>query len=210
MTELISARPAEGSYDRVLGLDLDGVCSDYVAGLRAFMTSDLGLAPETMPEPINYNLARAGWPFKNVEQYLEVHRSAVLAGLYADLPVYENLKLALNRLSSSGVHIRIVTHRLFIGGLHERIITDTVRWLDNNELPYMSLCFTGLKDSVGADAYVEDSPAAVESLRAAGYPVIVFDQLYNQGVSGPRMTDWTGGVDKILTMLYENPTSPSS
>ena len=60
------------------------------------------------------------------------------------------------------------------------------RALDDNDIPYMSLCFTGLKDSVQATVHIDDSPANIESLRAVGQHVVIFDQPYNRHLPGPR------------------------
>lgn len=192
--------PRDINGHAVLGLDIDGVVADYAGGLRPYVVADLGCAPADLPEPEIYDIVSA-WPFTGYDHYRRIHRAAVEDGLYRDLPVIPGAPAAIRELSDAGVHVRIVTHRLFTGGQHARVVSDTVAWLEKHRIPYMSLCFTGLKDSVGAHAYVEDSPANIAALRAEGWPVFVADQKYNRDVDGPRITDWAAGAGQITDFL---------
>lgn len=186
----------------VVGVDLDGVCSDYVAGLRPYAASYLGVEETALPAPESYNLVKAGWPFQDTRDYLACHRLAVEDGLYARLPEIPGAAEGVRKLSAAGAHVRVVSHRLFIGGLHHRVVTDTATWLENVGIPYMSLCLTGLKDSVGAHVYVEDSGENIKQLQAMGMRVFCFDQPYNQNVVGaPRLLDWGNAADEILLEL---------
>lgn len=186
---------------RVLGLDLDGVCGDYVAALRAFCMEQMGLPAERFPDPTSYNLAKAGWPFSDTADYLSWHRKAVQAGIYRTIPAMPGLADALHDLDKADVHIRIVSHRLIMGGLHKKVVSDTAEWLEEHRIPYMSLCFTGLKDSISATLHIEDAPVMVDSLRGAEEKVLIFDQPYNRHISGPRMTDWETAVPTILDLM---------
>lgn len=68
----------------------------------------------------------------------------------------------------------------------------------------MSLCFAGLKDSIAATVHIDDSPANIDVLRAAGQQVVVFEQDYNLDCTGPRIRDWSDkNVDYVLE-LFEN------
>lgn len=184
----------------VVGLDLDGVCADYISGFRPYAAKHLGVEPATLLFPRSYDLVEE-WGFRDYADYREAHKRAVSEGMYSCLPPIEGISCAAQRLSESGAHIRIVTHRLFLGGSHRRIVSDTAAWLDANRIPYMSLCFTGLKDSVGAHLYVEDSPDSVVQLRGQGWPTFVFDQPYNAAIPGPRIFSWDTGVVDLITSL---------
>lgn len=187
---------------RVLGLDLDGVCADYVDGLREYCMLVMGLPREAFPDPTAYSLVDSGWPFRDTGHYLEVHRSAVRAGLYRNLKPYPGAPESLRVLSEASVHIRVISHRLFVAGLHAQVAADTAAWLDDHQIPYMSLCLTGLKDTVGSNVMVEDSPALIEAIRASGTAVAIFDQPYNQRLAGPRVKAWNvESVGRILGMF---------
>lgn len=185
----------------IVGIDLDGVCADYTSGFRRYAARILNRPERTFPEPLTYNLVNAGWGFDSASEYLATHRAAVDEGLYQHLPVINGAAEALREISDAGAHIRIVTHRLIMGGRHARVVSDTATWLDEYKIPYMSLCFTGLKDSVGAHVYVEDAPKNIETLRAIGLETFVFDQPYNQEVSGPRIFGWDTGGAQIINYL---------
>jgi 5'(3')-deoxyribonucleotidase len=189
--------------DLVLGLDLDGTICDYPGGLNAYML-DNKIITESCPPPDTYALVKAtGWPFHNDEEYITVHRQAVEHGIYAQLDIYDGVSGTLSELSEMGVHIRIVTHRLFIGGQHARVVSDTVEWLDHNHVEYRSICFTGLKDSIGADLYIEDSPQNINGLRATGHHCMVVDQPYTQDVKGPRLLQWSDSAEFIYEELVK-------
>lgn len=196
----------ESGY-RVLGLDLDGVCADYVQGLRLFMAENGWPDALDYPAPDDYNLVKAtGWPFRTIEEYFEVQRAAVQAHLYRDLPVMPLAAQVLQELSEHHVHIRIVTHRLFLTGLHEVIVADTAAWLERHGFPYMSLCFTGLKDSIEANYYVEDAPAAAHYSDKIGQRYVIFDHLYNRDVTGLRLYRWEGALPFLLDQ-FEQPAA---
>ena len=97
-----------------------------------------------------------------------------------------------------------MTHRLFVPGQHERVVQDTARWLEKHKIPYMSLCFAGLKDSIAATVRIDDLPANIDILRAADQQVVVFEQDYNLDCAGSRIRDWSEeSVDYVLE-LFEN------
>ncbi|STC69789.1 5' nucleotidase, NT5C type [Corynebacterium pilosum] len=185
----------------IVGVDLDGVVADYTAAIRPYVAQHKGVSPDDLPDPTTYNLVKAGWGIENGAEYLQIHRAAVKDGLYVNMPAIDGAAEAMRKLSDAGAHIRVVTHRLIMGGSHRRVVTDTAEWLDAHDIPYMSLCFTGLKDSVAAHVYLEDSPTNIEALRKEGYTTIVYDQLYNREVPGPRISKWPDGAEAVLDEL---------
>ena len=187
-------------HPMILDVDLDGVCANYSAGLKQYLIDTHQLDPHAHVETNQYTFTKQdGWPFDNADDYLNAHTNAERHHLYRHLPMIEHANTGLKRLAENGVHIRIVTHRLFVSGQHRIVVSDTAKWLDDNGIPYMSLCFAGLKDSIQATVHIDDSPSNVNVLRKVGQHVVVFDQPYNRGLSGPRMTDWSDrNVDRLL------------
>ena len=104
------------------------------------------------------------------------------------MPPMAGAPQALRRLSKEGVRIRIITHRLFIKYFHQIAVSQTIQWLDRHDIPYWDLCFMQQKTAVGADLYIEDSPANIERLRAEGQKTIVFTNSTNEHLPGPRAT----------------------
>ncbi|WP_101621950.1 5' nucleotidase, NT5C type [Bifidobacterium parmae] len=193
---------------RVLNLDLDGVCADYSGALRAYLIRH-GLMDENVhPSEDRYELYQAsGWPFRSYEGYLATHKAAESEHLYATMKPIDGAPEALRTLASNHVYIRIVTHRLFVSGQHRMVVADTAQWLDEWNIPYMSLCFTGLKDSMQATVHIDDSPSNIAALREMNQHVVVFDQPYNRDITGPRLHDWSpSSVDRLLDWFEHWPT----
>ncbi len=173
----------------VLGVDLDGVVADFYAGLRPIAAEWLGVAIDTLTPTPGYGLAE--WNLASAGSYDDLHRFAVTQrNLFRELRPIPGATASLRRLSQTAIRIRIITHRLFIRYFHEQAVQQTVAWLEHHGIPYWDLCFMKDKAAVGADLYVEDSPANVSALRADGHPTIVFSNAANLGVAGPRAGSW--------------------
>ena len=180
-----------------LGLDLDGVCADYLSEFRYHAARSLGVDLSSLPEPRTWGFADAGW-FTDEAQFLAVHADAVRDGLFRSVQPFPGVAEALWRLSDAGVHIRVITHRLLVNREHGVAGTDTIAWLDRHNIPFRDLCFVGRKAQVDADVYIDDAPHNVAALREAGRDVIVFDAPYNTDLAGPRARDWVEAEKLIL------------
>src|SRR4051812_43878889 len=108
----------------VLGLDLDGVCADYVGGFRLHVARALGVLPSTLREPADWDWTRCGWGIASRQEYLDLHAEAVADGLFRDLQPLPGVAESLWRLSNAGIRIRIITHRLFVSGSHASSAAD--------------------------------------------------------------------------------------
>lgn len=189
---------------RVLNLDLDGVCADYMGGLRDYLVRHDRMDPSIQPSNESYALyENEGWPFSSPAEYIAVHKAAEAEHLYATMRRLPGISEAMKTLAAAHVYIRVVTHRLFVSGQHRMVVADTAQWLDDNDIPYMSLCFTGLKDSVQATVHIDDSPANIESLRAVGQHVVIFDQPYNRHLPGPRIEVWDDETVALLLSWFD-------
>jgi 5'-nucleotidase len=184
----------------VLGVDLDGVCAVYEDAFRRSVARQLGREPEELP-PQRVLDQFSEWGLRP-DEFAELHRTAVVEDrMFRTMAPMPGVSDALWELSDLGVWIRIITHRLCVNWAHETTAADTAAWLDEHRIPYRDLCFIGAKPDVGADVYVEDSPTNVTGLRAAGRDTIVFDQLYNRHLPGPRAHDWAEVVAYVRELL---------
>jgi 5'-nucleotidase len=184
----------------VLGVDLDGVCGDYESALRASVAARRGVPGDTLPAQRSTGHF-SEWGL-SAEGFREAHRVAVVEDrIFRTMDPYPDVAEVLWRLSDAGVWIRIITHRLLFNGLHESSAADTAVWLDQHDIPYRDLCFIGDKAMVGADVYIDDSPHNIVNLREAGRTAVVFDQLYNRHLDGPRVTSWTEVEPLVLERL---------
>jgi len=173
----------------VFGVDLDGVVADFIRGLKPVAAEWLGVSAMTLTNDVSYGFKE--WNIGDDVAYSDLHRFALKErDLFAALPLIEGAAPALRRLSGRGIRIRIITHRLYIPWFHRQAVVQTLEWLEKYGIPYWDLCFMAAKSSVDADAYVEDSPKNIESLRAAGKDVIVFQNSTNRDIEPPFATSW--------------------
>ena len=187
-----------GKTQFVLGVDLDGVCADFYAGLRPIAAEWLGVGTSTLPQRVSWGLPEWGID-KAPGGYEALHRFAFTQrDLFRILPPMSGAPIALRRLSAANVRIRIITNRFFIKYFHQIAARQTIEWLDHHDIPYWDLCFMMEKAAVGADIYIEDSPANVEQLRAEGLTTLVFTNSTNEHLSGPRANNWDEVVEYVL------------
>lgn len=180
----------------VLGVDLDGVCADFYGRMREIAAEWFERPIEQLTADVSYGLPEWGL---SPEEYDSLHRFAVTErDLFRTVPIISGARRVLRELSNHGFRIRIITHRLFIRYFHQLAVTQTIEWLDHNGIPYWDLCFMKQKDQVGADIYVEDSPANVESLRRAGHYAICFANSTNRHITAPRADSWDA-VHRFVT-----------
>ena len=191
----------------VFGVDLDGVVADFYCGLRPIAAEWLGVTIDSLPLRVSWGLAEWG-----VDEapggYERLHRFAVTQReLFSRVPPMAGAPQALRRLSIEGVRIRIITHRLFIKYFHQVAVSQTIQWLDRHDIPYWDLCFMQQKTAVGADLYIEDSPANVERLRAESQKTIVFTNSTNEHLAGPRANTWEEVIQMVLAekLTWESP-----
>lgn len=172
--------------------------ADYTLGFRDVVADVLSRDPATLPIERSWDFAEWGIDKRDFDK---LHEIAVnQRRMLRHLPMIEGAADALWRLSDAGVWIRVVTHRLYVNWGHAAAISDTVTWLDENRIPYRDICFLGTKPEVEADCYIDDAPHNIDSLRAAGNRVIVFDQPYNREYKGLRARDWFD-VEEIVVDL---------
>ena len=153
----------------VLGVDLDGVCGDYIGTFRRIVAERLGVPAESLTRDVSWGCQE--WGIQTPEEFDELHRHAVLERhMLRHMDLIPGAAEALWRLSDAGVWIRVVTHRLYVNWGHAVTAGDTAEWLDTARIPYRDLCFIAAKSSVNADAFVDDAPHQIEDLRARAIP----------------------------------------
>ncbi|MGQ0809734.1 MAG: 5' nucleotidase, NT5C type [Nitrospiraceae bacterium] len=182
----------------ILGVDLDGVCADFYAGIRPIAAEWLGVSESSLTTKVSYGLPE--WGLNAAPGgYLDFHKFAVTQrDLFKSLAPISGCPQVLRHLSKEGVRIRILTHRLYIKYFHKQAISQTIDWLDSHGIPYWDLCFMQHKTHVGANLYVEDSEKHVLEYRAAGSECIIFTNTTNRHLSGLRADNWEQVKDIVL------------
>jgi 5'(3')-deoxyribonucleotidase len=184
--------------DFVLGVDLDGVCADFMEGLRPIAAEWLCVPLEELTPTPSYNAPEWGFDeahFQDLYKYAVTRRN-----FFRGLPPVPRASLVLRKLwSAKRPRIRIITHRLYFEGHHRAAISQTVEWLDRWAFPYWDICFMKRKDAVEANLYIEDNFKNVTDLRRRGKPTIAFLNSTNAeaGLNAPKAQDWDE-VEKIV------------
>ncbi len=182
----------------ILGVDLDGVCSDFYGRMREIAAEWFERTIDELTTDVSYGLLE--WGVKEPEQYLSLHRFAVTQrDLFKTSPMILGARKYLRLLSDEGAKVRIITHRLFIHFFHNAAVSQTIDWLDEKAIPYWDLCFMKEKEQVGADIYVEDNPKNVANLRGKDLFTICFANSTNKAVEAPRATSWS----EVYSMIHK-------
>ena len=189
-----------------VGVDLDGVCVNYVDELRPYAADELGCDPDTLPAPVEYEFTDWGM---TREQFLRAHERAINDGrAFRRAQPIPGAVDGLQRLSDAGVHLSIVTKRLLVTGQHRLVAHDTVDWLEDHEIPYWDLMILRRdKDGIDVDVLIDDAPSNVLAQIIGGGDAIVFDQPYNRDLPEEidRAQDWSHAVDLLLQRRTDPP-----
>lgn len=173
----------------ILGVDLDGVCSDFYGRMREIAAEWQERPVRELPKSVSYGLPE--WGIRGKEEYESLHRFAVTQrDLFGTSKMITGARRFLRRMSDEGARIRIITHRLYVYYIHKLSVSQTIAWLDHNGIPYLDLCFMKEKEQVGADIYIDDNPGSVEKLRAQKLYTICFANSTNRHVGEPRVSTW--------------------
>lgn len=191
--------PDEEASKFVLGVDLDGVCADFIGGFRRIAAEWLGVNESELTSAPSYDYPE--WKMDSAGGWLDAYHYAITRReIFRTLSPIPGASVSLRRLwTAERVRIRIITHRLFFEFFHAEAIKQTIEWLDRHAFPYWDICFMRDKAAVGADLYIEDSPTNVEALRAAGKRVICYGNSTNEHIPAPRAKDWR----EIETMVLQ-------
>jgi uncharacterized HAD superfamily protein len=156
-----------------IGVDLDGVCYDFVTGLRQFIHATTARPLESMPPALTWNFHADQWGLSS-EEFMSFFADGVNAGhIFRHGDAYPGTVSALRGLAADGHRVHIVTARR-IKGAEAAAEASTVAWLAEQGIEYESLTFTADKDEVSTDIFVEDHTDNYDVLDAAGnYPWLI-------------------------------------
>jgi 5'(3')-deoxyribonucleotidase len=185
----------------VLGVDLDGVCANFIGRMREIAAELKNVEPEKLTNLVTHGLKE--WELDY--EYNDLHRFAVTQReLFKTMEPIKGAVPALRRLDNDGVHIRIITHRLYIPYFHQEAVSQTTWWLDYHGFPYHDLCFMKEKSLVDANLYIEDSPDNIRDLLNAKKKVIVFSNSTNADLTPEpeHRADCWADVEEIMASKF--------
>ena len=89
----------------VLGVDLDGVCADFIGALRPIAAEWLGVRVDELPEKVTYGFSE--WKLDRAGKYEDLHRFAVIQrDLFRNLNPIEGAPAVLRRGRCAEARIR--------------------------------------------------------------------------------------------------------
>lgn len=159
-----------------VGIDLDGVCYDFAASVREFVTSAGIRFRHQCPDPTRWEFYE-DWGMDLPEFLTACHRGVEAGTIFTHGEPYPGTRDALNAMKANGHTLHVITDRAF--GRSGASEAATRAWLDAHRLPFDSLTFTADKTIVRVDAMIDDKPANYDALNAAGVQVWMMDRPWN-------------------------------
>lgn len=154
-----------------VGIDLDGPCYQFVKALREFLVAHRGYSLEQLRSPgTSWNFYSEGWGL-SLEEFITECDNAVDRGhLFAMGDPTPGALHYLSKIKEDGHNIIIVTARQF--GTKSQI--NTAKWLQDWKIKWDAIGFSEDKTLLPTDIFIDDKPANVDALRAAGTEAWVF------------------------------------
>jgi len=169
----------------LIGLDCDGILADLMPYWLEFYNRDYQdcLKNEHLTAWETHTLVKPECGFK-VYEYLE------RPGFLCEVPLMPGAQQGVARLLDMGHEIVVVTDT------PAKSVSDRLLWLRTHfaAIPEQNYIITPRKDLVRVDLLVDDAPCNIVNARC---PYVIFDHPYNQGVPGPRVTNWQQLVSYI-------------
>lgn len=174
-----------------IGLDMDGVCYDFVGSLKEW------LKRPDLPDAKEWDFFKSQWGM-TPKQFTTICNEAVDAEKLFKFgrPIPGALS-GTDLLVKEGHSLHIITNRFF----GRRSSANTEFWLWLYGVSYDSLNFLRDKTLLNCDVFIDDSPENIEALEAAGKKTIVFDQPWNSNVTaGVRAKGWGEVIEIVREM----------
>ena len=165
-----------------IGIDLDGVCSQFEEELRYFAIhyknhhpSDVASGGVGDPDTVwDFPIRMWGW---SPEQFLSYCDEAVDAGiLHLHYDPYPGVVEMIDRFHNQGHSIHIITSRNF----GTKSTHNTSDWLRKHGIEYDSLIFTKKKEIIDIDLHLDDHLANWKAMVDAGKECYILDRPWNR------------------------------
>lgn len=205
----------------IIGLDVDNVIYPYSTVMARWVERRKGLPPGSLDDvALSWTWYKDQWGI-DTEEFMAHFVAGVKAGvIYRQGCPAEGALAAARRLHDAGHHLIYVTDRAIPGVTEHEAAYATMEWLMEHGFPTASRVYvTGDKASVYTDVFLDDKPANVEALMAAGTPYpLLWDRPHNRahstldgrramvapGRSVPlRIHDWHGFGRVVNTIADE-------
>ncbi|KKL86676.1 hypothetical protein LCGC14_1942330 [marine sediment metagenome] len=166
----------------IINVDVDGVLYDFTGAMRNEFVLQMGLAPDSLPDPHEWRLEKV-WPVTWAQFHSVMYDGIAQGRVFRRGEMLEDVwtRRSLRHIIDIGWHVRLVTAKTF----DDDFITMQARknmldWIYTNEIPHHTISFVDLsgKLSYRADAVVDDKPTLEWVQRGAEN--FLYDQPWNQ------------------------------
>jgi hypothetical protein len=172
-----------------IGVDLDGVCYDFVGALRTWINGATGRALDTMAPAQSWDFWRDQWDL-SLDEFLGFYADAVHAGfMFIQGDSYPGAIAGFRRLAEAGHRLHVVTARAPRGAVEQAEINTRI-YLEANQMPYTSLTFSDRKGDVPTDIFFEDAVHNYVALEEAGFHPWLYTQGWNESFPARRVSGW--------------------
>ncbi len=183
-----------------IGIDLDGVCYDFIGAFRDYLIKQHGRKAVDLPDAVGWSFYKDQWGLTS-EEYKTIISQGVkdLEIFWRGAPLPGAVD-GMKQLYHEGYELVIITARDFPDvGNFSRYATEY--WLSHVGIPYHELHLTHNKTDIDVDLLVDDSPGNLQAYTDMKMRCVAFHQAWNEHcVDYDRVTGWA----EVLDFIHKN------
>lgn len=172
-----------------LGIDLDGVCYQFVPKLAQYIHKKTGRPLSELGPAKTWNFFKDQWGYSYQEYSDFVAQGIHDREIFWEGEEFPGCREILDVLSDD-FEIVIVTARFFNNVPHELSEAATLHWLESHSIPYNELIISNDKTNLNLDLLLDDAPHNIENALLHGEGAVIFDQDWNIDIDGDRVHGW--------------------
>lgn len=163
-----------------IGVDMDGVLSDFIAGWMALYARDFGRHLE-VADVTSWDGMHELTHFRSMGEFWAWARGGG-ESVFRHLPPMPGAMACMERLA--------VEHRVVIlSSKSDWAIPDSLAWLSEHRVPAREVHFLWRKSAVSCDVYLDDAPHHLRELRAARPDAVVCRRVHPWNDPLPGVVD---------------------
>lgn len=178
----------------ILGIDCDSVLFPFSENFVPFAEKMLN---RKLPYPDKFHMHEQ-WGISS-ESWRKIFEEFVAHNELLIHKPYDGVKETLDILKSKGHDILIATHRVFPDFpkiLREKMVTDTIEWLEGNNLYFDDLLFLKHKWLVNFDILFDDAIHNLEKVHENTIPVAI-EQPWNKEWNGYKISKFSDCIELV-------------
>lgn len=180
-----------------IGIDIDGVCYDFIKALRLYVNKTTNKPLEEMPPPKSWHFFREQWNISDDDYFKFVVNGVIDREIFWIGDIYPGCKESIDLIKNMGHEIVFITARRF-NGIEHLCQQATFEWINNSGLPYDKIIVDNDKTGYSLDLLIDDSPNQIENHILHGEHAAIFDQPWNKEIQYcDRVFGWADAVNYV-------------